>query len=91
MLRITRQPGGDDVTLLLEGKLLKEWLEELHQALAQARQDGTVVRLNLSGLNYIDVEAARFLRNSRKAGVTLIDASPFVKALLEAPRGRRSP
>jgi ABC-type transporter Mla MlaB component len=91
MLRITRQPGADDVTLLLEGKLLKEWLEELQQALAQVRQDGTVVRLNLSGLNYIDVEAARFLRNSRKAGVTLVEVSPFVKALLEAPRRRRSP
>ena len=91
MLRITRQPGADHVTLLLEGKLLKEWLEELQRALAQARQDGSSVRLNLSALNYIDAEAARFLRVCRKAGVTLLGASPFVAALLDAPRQPRSP
>ena len=91
MLRITRQPGADHVTLLLEGKLLKGWLEELQQALEQARQDGCRVRLNLSALNYIDAEAARFLRICRKAGVTLLGASPFVQALLEAPRGHHSP
>lgn len=91
MLRITRQPGAEHDTLLLEGKLLKEWLEELQQALEQARRDRTLVRLNLSGLNYIDAEAARFLRHCRKAGVAILGASPFVQALLEAPRRRRSP
>ena len=90
MLRITRHPGGADVTLLLEGKLLKEWLAERQQALAQARQDGSLVHLNLSGLDYIDAEAARFLRVCRKAGVSLLGASPFVNALLEASPGRRS-
>jgi len=93
MLRITLQPGADHNTLLLEGKLLKEWLSELQQTLAQARQGGAVVGLDLSGLSFIDVEAARFLRDCRKRGVSLLRASPFVKALLDPPprRRRRSP
>jgi ABC-type transporter Mla MlaB component len=91
MLRITRQPGADHDTLLLEGKLLKEWLKELKETLAQTRQDGAVVGLDLSGLSFIDGEAARFLRDCRKHGVSLLRASPFVKALLDPPPRRRSP
>jgi len=85
MLRITRQPGSEHNTLLLEGNLLKEWIEELQQALAQARQDGAAVGLDLSGLRFVDGEGARFLRECRKRGVSLLGASPFVSALLDPP------
>jgi ABC-type transporter Mla MlaB component len=89
MLRITRQPGADHETLLLEGKLLKEWIEELQQALAQARQDGAATALDLSGLRFIDDEGVRFLRECRRRGASLLGASPFVSALLDPPPSRR--
>jgi len=92
MLRITQQPGAGQATLLLEGNLLKEWIEELRQALTGARSDGAAVRLDLSGLRFVDAEGARFLRECRKHGVSLLGASPFVSALLGAPsRPRRGP
>jgi ABC-type transporter Mla MlaB component len=91
MLRITRQPGAGQTTLLLEGNLLREWLEELQQALAQARRDGANVGLDLSGLRFVDAAGARFLRESRKHGVSLSGASPFVSALLDPPPPRRPP
>jgi hypothetical protein len=86
MLRITRQPGADHDTLLLEGKFFKEWVEELQQALAQAHQDTAAIALDLSGLLFIDDEVARFLRECRSRGTTLLGASPFVSALLDPPR-----
>jgi len=89
MLRITRQPGAGHNSLLLEGNLLKEWIEELQQALAQVRQDGASLELDLSGLRFVDAEGARFLRECRKRGVSLLGASPFVSALLDPPPRRR--
>ena len=89
MLRITRQRGADHDTLLLEGKLLKEWIEELQHALAQARQDGLAIALDLSGLRFIDDEGVRFLRECRKRGAPLLGGSPFVSALLDPPPPRQ--
>ena len=88
MLRITRQPGADHETFLLEGKLLHRWLQELQQALEQAGARGGAIRLDLSGLSFVDVPAADFLRQCRKAGVSLAGASPFVSALLDSPPKR---
>ena len=85
MLRITRQPGVADETLLLEGKLLHGWLQELQHALEQAAARGVSIRLDLSGLSFIDGQGADFLRRCRKDGVSLAGASPFVSALLNPP------
>jgi ABC-type transporter Mla MlaB component len=89
MLKITRQCGADHDTLLLEGNLLKEWIEEVQQALAHARQNGTSVGLDLSGLRFVDAEGAQYLRECRKRGVFLLSATPFVSALLDPPTGPR--
>ena len=89
MLRITRRSGADQDTLLLEGKLFKEWIEELQQALARARPDGAAVALDLSGLLFIDDEGVRFLRECRRHGAAILGASPFISALLDPPPPRR--
>ena len=89
MLRITRRQEAGHETLLLEGKLLHGWLQELRHALAQAVAGGVAIRLDLSGLSFIDVPAADFLRQCRKDGVSLAGASPFVSALLDPPTKRR--
>ena len=85
MLRITRLHGVDHDTLLLEGKLLKGWIDELQRALEQARQDGRRIALDLSGLRFIDEEGVSFLRECRRHGALLLEASPFVSALLDPP------
>ena len=92
MLRITPRQAADRHTLLLEGNLLKEWIEELQQALERLAQDGAAVALDLSGLRFVDAEGARYLRACRERGIALREASPFVSALLDQPppRGRRS-
>lgn len=89
MLRITRHASADRDTLLLEGNLLKEWIEVLQQALAQTRQDGPIT-LDLSGLRFLDHAGAHFLRDCRGRGASLLGASPFVSALLDPPSPHRS-
>ena len=89
MLRITRQPGADHDTLLLEGNLLKEWIQELQPALALAREASASVALDLSGLRFVDADGTHFLRECRKHGVTLLGTSPFVRALLDSPFPRQ--
>lgn len=89
MLRITRKRGADRDTLLLEGKLLKEWLEELQEAMEQVSRDNPAIGFDLSGLRFIDEEGVRFLRACRRRGALLLEASPFVSALLDPPPPRR--
>jgi ABC-type transporter Mla MlaB component len=90
MLKITRQHDAVQDTLLLEGNLLKQWIEELQRAVEQARRDSATIGLDLSGLRFVDAEGAQFLRESRKRGVFLLNASPFVSALLDpTPQPRR--
>ena len=88
MLRITRQSGTDRDTLLLEGKLLKEWIEELEETLVETGRDAAAIALDLSGLRFVDEEAARFLREFRRRGASLLAASPFVSALIDPPPQR---
>lgn len=92
MLRITHHPGAGHDTLLLEGKLSRECIEEVRQALAQVRQDGVAIAIDLSGLRFIDDDGVRLLREYRTGGASLLRATPFVRALLDPlPRWRRRP
>ena len=83
MLRITRQPETERDTLLLEGELSKESIEQEQQALAQARQDGATTDLGLSGHRFIDDEGVCLLSEYRTRGAALLRAAPFVSALLD--------
>jgi hypothetical protein len=81
--------GTGHDTLLLEGKLSKECIEAAHQGLAQARQDGAAIALDLSEQRFIDEERVRLLRVYRTRGAALLRASPFVSALLDPLPSRR--
>jgi anti-anti-sigma regulatory factor len=89
MLKITRQSGADHDTLLLEGSLVKEWIEELREVLARTRHDRGAVLVDLSGLRFVDEDGARLLRACRRSGASLLGASPFVSAVLDPPASRR--
>lgn len=89
MLKITRQSEAGHDTLLLEGNLRKEWIPELQQVLAQARQDAAATALDLVGVRFIDEEGAHFLRECRRHGALLLRASPFVSAVLDPPPSPR--
>jgi anti-anti-sigma regulatory factor len=83
VLRITRSVAPDaGVLLKLEGKLLEPWLGELAGACAPAAAAPAAVRLDLSGVTFVDESGVRTLRRLLQSGVTVTGSSPFIAALL---------
>ncbi len=81
MLRITlsthRSPH-----LILEGRLIGPWVAELRAAVSTARSAAGSVKLDLSGIHFVDNEGLMLLRRLAEEGVALSNASPFIQELL---------
>lgn len=85
MLRITQiQSAPDEVRLILEGRLLGPWVEELQAAVMTARSSAGSMCLDLSGVHFVDAEGLTLVRRLLEQGVGLRDASPFVQELLKS-------
>ncbi|TLZ27577.1 MAG: hypothetical protein E6K29_13400 [Gammaproteobacteria bacterium] len=82
MLKMTRSVSGELEVLLLEGKLIEPWTEELR---AQVKKSPRIKRLDLSGVNFIDRRGAALLRRLESSGTEFIGASVFVRGLLDLP------
>lgn len=85
MLRISQTPAVKLTTINLEGKLLSPWIDEVRTAITSAQAQGAV-RVNLSGLSYVDPLGAELLRSMRQDGINLVGVSGFISGLLEQPR-----
>ena len=80
MLRITRIPKPDSVTLKLEGSVREPWVAELRRACAGESR----LELDLADVHYVDASgevALRELLNRR--GVSVGGCSNFVAELLQ--------
>ena len=82
MLRVSRTTENDTATLLLEGKLLAPWVEEV-RVMVDDRQDNRPRRLNLGAVDFVDRDGARFLAALRRNGIELANCSPFIASLIE--------
>lgn len=83
MLRITRSDSGGGVVLLLEGKLLEPWVDELRATIERAGGTTPVV-LDLVGLRFADSVGALLLATLQRRGVVLREPSCFIAALVAA-------
>jgi anti-anti-sigma regulatory factor len=87
MLMITRTEGSHLVhTLKLQGKLLGPWLGELETACRAPDQSTDCVYLDLSELNFVDAQGARFLEALIRKGAKVIACSAFVAEILQLDR-----
>jgi hypothetical protein len=87
MLRITEQPhlthGGDPAdrrAIVLEGRLVGPWVEELGRVVGGA-EPGRIT-LDLGALSFADEGGLTLLRRLRDSGVELASPSPFMAALI---------
>ena len=81
MLKITRFEDSD-LTLKLEGKLVKPWIGELESACGEFLVTPERVCLDLYDLNFIDAAGARFLASLIRDGARVIACSGFVAEML---------
>jgi hypothetical protein len=73
------------MAMLPEGSLSEAGGNVLRSIVAQAKQRGFRVELNLSGLQYVDPDGLIVLRAMQQDGVVLHSPSPFVSELLKQP------
>jgi hypothetical protein len=84
MLAISRSEGSNLTrTLKLEGNLLGPWIGELEMACGRPQVPPDCVRLDLSGLKFVDPEGARFLATLIRDGARVISCSGFVAEMLQ--------
>jgi hypothetical protein len=75
-LKIETRFDGNKLTIRLTGRMKEECLEDLKTLLDDANP-GAV--LNLGDVSLVGVEVVRFLANCEKAGVELVDCSPYIR------------
>jgi RNA polymerase sigma-70 factor (ECF subfamily) len=85
MMRVTRIATGDGAeTLRVEGRLTHETVEELRMACEAVLTDRTSLRLDVSGLKFVDPSGVSLLRDLERRGTRLAGCSGFVGELLRA-------
>ena len=83
MLRITVQnKNRKDRVLLLEGKVSKQWLEELQTEIERSINDGKKLALDFSKVSYIDEESAQLINKSHYNKIEKRNLSLFINTLL---------
>ncbi len=83
MLHISHSREGDVTTVLLEGRLMRDWIGELRAVIDTERQRGPIV-LDLKQLTFADRAGLDLLRELTTDGVRLVGATAFVRGLLDA-------
>ena len=82
MLRISVSEQDPSCRILkLEGKLLQAWVDEVRRLCVKA-EEGSLPRLDLSGLSFVDRAGVELLRQLLRQGVRIHSSSPFVAELL---------
>jgi ABC-type transporter Mla MlaB component len=85
MLRIIEQENDRSLSFKLAGKLVRDWAPELERCWQQAvaRQEFTIVRVDLTEVTFVDDAGKRLLAAMANTGVELIAADVLMKALVE--------
>jgi hypothetical protein len=90
MLRLTRIAGTNTTQIIkLEGKLLKPWVDEVHQACASGTDSSGRTSLDLSALTFVDAAGERLLRDLIGQGIEVVACSSYVGELLRVSAGVR--
>ena len=83
MLRITTEKSAEGVRLIIEGRLVDPWVEELQTTVITAGALSESVQLDLSSVHFVDAEGLALLNFLQREGVRLLKVSPFVQELLK--------
>lgn len=83
MLRITTEKSAEGVRLIIEGRLVGPWVEELQTTVITAGALSESVQLDLSDVHFVDAEGLALLSFLQREGVRLFKVSPFVQELLK--------
>ena len=85
MMRITVDDDPRVLTFRLEGRLEGVWVEELEACLQStlAQPSGPTVRVDLTGVTFVDAAGKRSLGSMHKRGAEFVAADCLTKAIVE--------
>jgi ABC-type transporter Mla MlaB component len=83
MLRITKVAGpSSEQTLKLEGRLVGPWVDELLDTCSALLTGSSRIRLELSGVAFVDAAGAQLLRDLILRGVEMDACSNYIAELI---------
>lgn len=84
MLKVTELKSAEGTQLILEGKLLGPWVDELQSCWSgcATRQGGAPVRVSLKDVSYLDARGRDLLKRMEREGAKLVEASDFIRHVL---------
>ncbi len=86
MLKIvTVANGSGTATLVLEGRLIGPWVEELRRCCEQTSSSSDGLTLDLGGVSFVDRGGLELLRSLADRRARLTNCSPFVTEQLRTP------
>jgi anti-anti-sigma regulatory factor len=93
MLRITTHSDRESLTFQLEGKLAGPWVRELHAAWQHALSGSRkpCIRVDLTGVTYVDAAGKEFLAATHAQGAELIAAGCLMRAVVAEVTGAPEP
>jgi len=85
VLRISLREENDaeNVVLVLEGRVIGPWVEELRATCAPHLKDRRSLILDLAGVSFADAEGIELLVGLIGRRITLVNASPFLRQQLQ--------
>ena len=87
MLRITpKSESPNAVELILEGRLISDWIPEVEDACRRHRSANEEVSLNLAGVAFVDGAGLAALRRLISSDVRIVDCPPLIENLLHDER-----
>ncbi len=88
VLRIRKvAESPSETTLHVEGRIVSEWVSVLEDECRDALRAAERVRLDLSGVTFVDPRGVRLLRHLAGEPVTIVNCAEFVDALLKGDVG----
>ena len=84
MVRITvTDSGPDTITLLLEGQLIGDAVDELNSSCEQTLANGRRLILDVAGVSFIDRKGVALFHRLAARNVSIANCSGFVAELLK--------
>ena len=83
MIRINRINERSTLRLIVEGTLSGVWVNELEKCWLEAESTDALVRVELSGVGYIDDSGKKLLKSMVKKGAELSATGVMTKGIID--------